>query len=734
MKSVYSSRKIILPSLLLISVIIIFVAGVFFKSLRSSFETKQREDTLYHLEVLTRTLAESVKNSLLSKWNNSLAITTFCDTYTDPELDNLWRFMQDTKRNNNYSDLLVFTDDLSAYNEYGETASVPFPNDYLKVIRGTKFMYYFQDNTLYHLHYTNSKLRINGKRVFATALGYKVNSFFENLNFQPFEGASTVYILNYSGSVLGFYNSDTFKTNDNLIAALQNASIKNFSKEKLTISDYLASKKTFTGTVTFDGTNEENYVVMLPSANETINSSSYWYIYLSVPTRIVNYNTDQYSIFLTRLSGIIIVLVSIMFLLVFSIAYKTKSKKIEEKMDTTEESQNKLLKIALAMAEQSNNAKTAFLSNMSHDIRTPLNAVISMTDFALSDVNDTEKVKNYLNIIKKSSGLLLQLINNILDMSRIESGKLVLKHELFDFYSVYSEVLDVIQSQCDKKNIKLKTRFRSHTNKLVLGDNLMTKRVLLNVLSNAIKFTDNNGFIVFDVEEQKSINETLASYKISVKDNGCGIDAEMLDKIFQPFVRGNDTKTSSTEGTGLGLAITKSLVDAMNGSINVSSKKNEGTTFVIELFFQVSDVVCKKPNVEQEKTSYDFDKKKVLVVEDNEINKQIVAILLKKMNLDLDFAEDGKIAVEKFEQSENKTYSLIFMDIQMPNMNGYEATKAIRSSEHPQSKTIPIIAMTANVFDEDIEKCRKVGMNAHVGKPLDPEQLGQVTSSFLDKF
>lgn len=399
---------------------------------------------------------------------------------------------------------------------------------------------------------------------------------------------------------------------------------------------------------------------------------------------------------------------------------------------TQEQVRAEALKNALALADSANKAKTDFMSKMSHDIRTPLNAILNMALFMKRDMTNLKKQETYLNIISDSSEHLLSLVNEILDMSKIESGKLVLAQEPFDMNECVTQVCDIIRPLCEEKQQTLQVIHEELKNRKLLGDTLRLRQILLNLLNNAVKFTERNGAIQFEIEELPTLREEIAAFRFIVTDNGIGIDAESLGHIFEPFERASNTKMRVIEGSGLGLSISKSYIEAMGGNIRVESEPGKGTCFIAEVYFNKDNTTLQKTEIQDSGSKISFEGKPCLVVEDSEINQQIAGILLRDWGFVPTFVGNGKEAVDKIIETKCG-FALIFMDVMMPVMDGYEACRTIRGLKLAGCKTIPIIAMTANVMPEDVEKARQAGMDAHVGKPIRPNELLNVIIRMLQK-
>ncbi|WP_334125585.1 PAS domain-containing protein [Phascolarctobacterium faecium] len=400
---------------------------------------------------------------------------------------------------------------------------------------------------------------------------------------------------------------------------------------------------------------------------------------------------------------------------------------------SAEKNYRSVLQNALDLAQEANRAKTDFLSAMSHDIRTPMNAIIGMTDLALDDLDNRQHLSEYLDIIKSSSSHLLTLINDILDMSRIEKGKLKLARTSFNLSVEIDRFCSRYQLLMDKNSLNfLHNTELLHCN--CIGDTAQLQRIWDNLVSNACKFTPPGGTVTFSACELPSDNERLGWYKFTISDTGIGIDSESLQHLFDPFFRSGDVISKHIEGSGLGLAIVKNIVDYKGGTISVTSRQGEGTTFTVTLplhFDTAAEHPVEKPTHTFGSADFDFSGKSLLLAEDHPINQKVAELILEKTGAAVTIVENGLQCTELFTGSAKGSFDAILMDIQMPVMNGYEAAQAIRSSTHPQSATIPIIAMTANAFAEDIKNALSAGMNAHIAKPIDPQKLYETLAAYI---
>ena len=419
--------------------------------------------------------------------------------------------------------------------------------------------------------------------------------------------------------------------------------------------------------------------------------------------------------------------------------YEKRNNEIQtQAMKEMEESNKKLKKAkditteALQTAENANKAKTDFLSNMSHDIRTPMNAIIGMTSLIRHDAGNKAKVIEYADKIDISSQHLLGIINDVLDMSKIEAGKTVFKYTDFSILDFITELNTIFHSQIDEKNQTLTIIKENIRHEWVNGDQVHLMQIFSNLVSNAVKYTQEGGKIQFLVEECETKSSVYAKYRFLVSDNGMGMSADFKDTIFDAFTRAENSMTNKIQGTGLGMAITKNLVEAMGGTIDVESELGQGSCFEVLIDLRIAEdrFVSSAEQAEKDEPAGNVLKgMRFLCAEDNELNAEILMELLKIEGAECTICENGKRVLEAFEQSAPGDYDMILMDVQMPVMNGYEATKAIRRSSHELAKTIPIIAMTANAFSEDIQHSLAAGMNAHVSKPVEMKVLEKTIRS-----
>ncbi|MDD6234798.1 MAG: response regulator [Lachnospiraceae bacterium] len=400
-----------------------------------------------------------------------------------------------------------------------------------------------------------------------------------------------------------------------------------------------------------------------------------------------------------------------------------------------EEIQKKRLEHEAKRAYEANKAKREFLSRVSHDIRTPMNSIIGMTAIAKLHINDAERVNEYLNKITIAGRHLLGLINEVLDISKIESGHMSLIEDEFNITDAVNEVIMMFEGEREKQRASLHTGDICIKHTKVVGDEHRFQRILVNLLGNAFKFTPSTGSVDFNMAEKESGISGVAEYHIVIKDNGIGMESDFVNKIFEPFSRAGNQVTQGIEGCGLGMMISRNIARMMNGDIEVESDIGKGTTFRIKLKFRVaSDNDCDAHAQTMKIEAYkklDYSGRKVLLVEDNEFNAEVMKELLTEVGLDVEVASNGRNGILKLKERDAGYYSIIFMDIRMPGLDGYETTRQIRRAQRDDLKKIPIIAMTAEAFSNDVKMAVEAGMNGHIAKPVELDCLKDVLDDWL---
>ena len=442
-----------------------------------------------------------------------------------------------------------------------------------------------------------------------------------------------------------------------------------------------------------------------------------YYIYAYLPDTEVFHNLPL------SVAGVIF-LYFLMFSIFWFWTYRTNQAHQKQEQEKDEKYKSELL-IAAKKAEAANEAKTEFLQRMSHDIRTPINGICGLVNMADHCADDTEKQTEYRTKVKEASNLLLELVNEILDMSKLESGEVVLEEIPFNLSSIFREVFIVIEQMAAEQNIRIMWEKKEITHRDLIGSPGYVKRVMMNILSNAVKYNRENGQIYISCMEIPSEQPEMTTMEFVCRDTGIGMTEEFQKCVFEPFAQEHTGSRAKFTGTGLGLSISRKLVEKMGGTITFESKKGVGTTFVIRVPFKID------PDADKREEQKDVSEKSIkglhiLLAEDNELNMEIAEFVLQNEGADVTKAWDGQEAVELFRNSEPGEFDVILMDIMMPVMNGYETTKMIRSLDREDAKAIPIIAMTANAFTEDRIRAKEAGMDEHVAKPVDVELLIKV--------
>lgn len=399
------------------------------------------------------------------------------------------------------------------------------------------------------------------------------------------------------------------------------------------------------------------------------------------------------------------------------------------------------LKEAFQAAEDANQAKSDFLSRMSHDIRTPLNAIMGMTTIAKMHKNDIGRIEDCLNKIEISGKHLIRLVNEVLDMSKIESGRVSLLEEPFSLDELIESISTIMNPQAMEKHIDLQFSLHQIAHKNLIGDIQRIEQIVINILGNAIKFTPENGVVAVCLTEKESALNGYAQFVLECQDSGIGMSEETMKKIFEPFYRASDSSGDKIEGTGLGLPIVKNISRMMNGDVCVESEIGKGSKFTVTLYHKIHEKEKKEDaayahdtgekHIQMTLADMDYSEYRILIVEDNVLNREIACEIFGTSGVRIDATVNGKKALELLEERPAGYYDLVFMDIQMPVMDGYEATQKIRTSAREDIRNIPIIAMTADAFVEDVQRVKKAGMNDHIAKPIEIHRVGAIFEKWL---
>lgn len=675
-------------------------------------------NTMYLREMTNLTQA-NFKSGLSMRYSGLKAVAESVNDEDMKNLDAMKRFITNAEQNNDFEFMAFIDENGFYYSRDGKRPAASKLSFLAELLNGEdKLISYnetFLDNNMIVLGTQVSPIHFDGTDIIAVIAGFTADSIGRHLFLRSEDGQTNASIVTRDGSFI-VYNTffSDLPQGSNIISKFkQYAEFDDgFSVEQ--VEDDL--KKGNAGMVVFKAA--ETHMCMYYAPIEDTD----WYMLMEVPYAVVDEMTEELSSRLNRNAITMMASVMLLILTIFIIYLmnlRAHSKQLEEARESAEKAQQ--------AAEQASLAKSEFLSRMSHEIRTPMNGIIGMTEIARRNMGNPEKIDDCLRKVSLSSKHLMSLINDVLDMSKIESGKIQLKNELFDLQLFLENIENIYSIQAEEKEIDFKISLSGSVNEFIEGDSLRLNQILTNLLSNAFKFTPKGGEIVLGVSEVKH-EEELIWLRFLVKDTGMGIKEENLEKIFEAFEQETAEITHKFGGTGLGLSIVRRFSELMGGRVTVRSEYGKCSEFEVELPFSVTEndrMIDWKTDKSTDKRSvenktYNFDGKHILLAEDNEMNREIAVELIGTVTgAVIDQAEDGEKAVDLFAKSETGYYDLILMDIQMPRMDGFEATRKIRAMERPDAARVYICAMTANAFAEDEEKSRQAGMNAHLSKPLE---------------
>ena len=675
-------------------------------------------NTLYLREMTNLTQA-NFKSGLSMRYSGLKAVA---ESVNDEDVQNpeaLERFIKDAEKNNDFGFMAFIDEDGFYYSRDGKRPAASKLSFLAELLNGedelVSYNETFLDSNMIVLGTQISPIRFGGAKIIAIIAGFTADSIGRHLFLRSEDGQTNASIVTGDGSFI-VYNTffSDLPRGSNIISKFREyAEFDDGFSVKQIEDDF---KNGDAGMVIFKAVGVHMCMYYSPI------EGTEWYMLMEVPYEVVDKMTEDLSSRLNRNAITMMASVMLLILIIFFIYFinlKAHSKQLEAARESAEKAQK--------AAEQASLAKSEFLSRMSHEIRTPMNGIIGMTEIARQNTDSPEKVDDCLKKVSLSSKHLMSLINDVLDMSKIESGKIQIKNELFDLRLFLENIENIYSVQTEEKGINFEISLFGRIDEFIVGDSLRLNQILTNLLSNALKFTPEGGSIALDVRELKH-EEDFVLLRFLVKDTGMGIKEENLEKIFEAFEQENAEITHKFGGTGLGLSIVSKFSELMGGRVTVRSEYGKGSEFGVELPFAVTEnsrmidwEMDKSPDIRSaESKTYDFEGKHILLAEDNELNREIAIELLGTLtSAVIEEAEDGQKAVERFAESEVNYYDLILMDIQMPHMDGFEATRKIRAMDRPDAATIPIFAMTANAFAEDEEKSLQAGMNAHLSKPLE---------------
>ena len=692
------------------------------------------EERLNQMEEITRQMFQNLEDVIDSNWNR---VTEECNYLRDANVqttDELCRHMKKKYELSAYADhkitLMAVDSEGGYYTESGKRGLFRDLDYFEESPEKISFVFDSMTDNQSEMVFLNrlpEPIHLQDGEKETSILYFGIAQDMEQLNpyfnCDAYDGNNSVYVLDDNGFKLFNSNQVELIKGHNVFSVLQNMKYLHNSSFEKTKAE-LEEKGCSYSNAVLDGTEYFYGLKRMENAE--------WTLIFLVPAEYVATNTLKLVNFVMVFIVIFTVIVAACVMMGISfVMYRNQQEAIRlerennaklETVNTKLRQAKQAAEDAFQVAQEANRSKSSFLANMSHDIRTPMNAIIGITSLIRHDAGDKGKVIEYADKIDTSSQHLLGIINDVLDMSKIEAGKTVFKYSDFSIAEFIQELDTIFHSQIYEKKQTFTITKENIQHEWVNGDRVHLMQIFSNLLSNAIKYTQEGGEIQLLAEECESNSSVYAKYRFLVSDNGMGMAADFKDTIFDTFTREENSMTNKIQGTGLGMAITKNLVDSMGGTIDVESELGQGSSFEVLIDLKIAEERSVSPVSQTETDEQDGDilqGMRFLCAEDNAINAEILTELLKIEGAECTICENGEEILKTFEQSVPGDYDMILMDVQMPVMNGYEATQAIRRSFHELAKTIPIIAMTANAFSEDIQHSLSVGMNAHISKPVE---------------
>ena len=702
------------------------------------------EERLNQMEEITRQMFQNLEDVIDSHWDR---VTEECNYLRDANIqttDELCRHMKKKYELSAYADhkitLMAVDSEGGYYTESGKRGLFRDLDYFEESPEKTSFVFDSMTDNQSKMVFLNrlpEPIYLQNGEKKTSILYFGIAQDMEQLNpyfnCEAYNGNNSVYVLDDNGSKLFNSNQVELIKGHNVFSVLQNMKYLHNSSFEKTKAE-LEEKGCSYSNAVLDGTEYFYGLKRMENAE--------WTLIFLVPAEYVATNTLRLVNFVMIFIVIFTVIASVCVMLGISLVMRRNQQEailVERENNARLEIVNTKLRQAkqaaeeaFQVAQEANRSKSSFLANMSHDIRTPMNAIIGMTSLIRHDAGDKARVIEYADKIDISSQHLLGIINDVLDMSKIEAGKTVFKYSDFSIVEFIQELDTIFHSQIYEKQQNFIITKENIRHEWVNGDQVHLMQIFSNLLSNAIKYTQEGGEIQLLAEECESNSSVYAKYRFLVSDNGMGMSTDFQNTIFDAFTREENSMTNKIQGTGLGMAITKNLVDSMGGIIDVESEPGQGSCFEVLIDLKIAEdrtaALASQAEVDEQDGNI-LQGMRFLCAEDNELNAEILTELLKIEGAECTICENGEEILKTFEQSAPGDYDMILMDVQMPVMNGYEATKAIRRSSHELAKKIPIIAMTANAFSEDIQHSLAAGMNAHVSKPVEMKVLEKTIRS-----
>jgi signal transduction histidine kinase/ActR/RegA family two-component response regulator len=713
-------RKRLFPVSIIVIIAIIIAIAAISKYAYDNIEAQLFNERSVHLNEITEKVSDVIDTIISSKQSEA---TLTANLFSDSEdSGGIYDFLEKTYRQMELSDdtsVVAFTSRGMMYSSDGKRAMCGNMNmlidsaeqmvviDSLPYDSGTLCMIF--------LSRLDKPKELGGETFTHVAIVRKLDAMSLDFNVSSFGDNFSLYIIKKSGARI-YRNEYSVKLFDgyNVLTAMSELEFLHGSS-----ADELRKNVSegSVGSFEYKDANGTNYFV----SNAPINAND-WSVLVFVPSSVIGSSSGG---FLGIVIGYFCVIAAAIVLLFSATTFITVSSRKDKERLKQQEETNILLEAAARKAQDASKAKSDFLSSMSHDIRTPINGIIGMTDIAMKHYDEPDKVLDCLRKISYSSDHLLSLINDVLDMSRVETGKTQAAHEPMNLFKSLGDCTTIIEGQLLSRDVEFITEYDINYPHII-GDDLHLRQILINILGNSVKFTPDGGKIWLRVKQLSADSENV-SYRFEIEDTGIGMSEEFMQHIFEPFSQEEGGSRTNYKGTGLGMAITKQLVTILGGDIEVKSKLNEGSFFAFDLTFGIN---ADASDEGEEDTVAEISGLNILLVEDNELNLEIAQNILYEAGANVSTAENGLEAVDLLQNSEPNTFDIVLMDVMMPVMDGLTASREIRASHRADLKTIPIIAMTANAYREDIEKALDAGMNDHIAKPIDVSKLFKVISHY----
>lgn len=700
-------------NIIILMVVSVLVTIILLYQIVQQTSESVREETTDHIVEIAEQVKKNVDMRTKVTWDMMQNVEEMLDIAEETTEDNVSGYLQYEKSIWGFRSIFLMSDEYTYYNERGEFDTFKVDeNLYERMLRG-EHIHSVGSNSegediIYYMR-TVKPVKYKDITVSSVGISFKIEDLIREMDMAALEKEGQCYLINPKNQGIVYTNNENAGANDNIVDTLEAVIGEKQENSLAYIKDLILQRKK---EALFLKTNEGNsFVISVPMKENK------WVLLAIIPETRINESMNAFMV------KVMLSSVAIMAVLISVCIYMCKlyGKRIEQKKG---EETLKYLEQALEAAQHSEKVKSRFMLSLSHDIRTPMNGIMGMSMLAKANIQNQEKVEYCLNKIDAQANHLVQLVNDVLDISEMENEKFRLNNKKICLKNVLDEVVELTKIQVEEKYQNFQVEISEDLNTEVWGDSVGIKKILLNVLSNAVKYTGEGGDIIFRANAVKCSRESLTVLFV-IQDTGKGMEKAYVNRIFDAFSREDQDEVKVIEGNGLGMAITKQLVEAMNGFIYVESELGQGSRFSVKLPFNrgMEEEVVKLEQEQEEKSDFIYQYKKILLVEDNALNAEIMKEILIMAGACVEIAANGKAAVEAFEASYENYYDYILMDIQMPVMDGYSAAKKIRSLERKDAQKIIILAMTAHAFLQDIEKAKEAGMDGHVSKPIDMKVL-----------